>query len=356
MGTQAREETGSLGVLLGWLRSGTLPQSLDGDGDSLAEAATAQGLAGWLHAEATRQQVDWPAAVVQRLRRRHLADLCGVAQQLDVVAAVHRRLLDAGLRSLPLKGAALAETCYGAGERPMGDVDLLVLERFPAALETLVAEGWRVEEAADHAVSLRSPLTPVLLELHRSAASCPGLHRLDAEGLWQRSRRGSGQLPRLPAPEDLLVLLSLHAAFQHALGLRLVQYLDLRRLLQAHQLDVALVLELALQAGAEGSVALTLQATQLLIGPLHPELETAFAPHLPGDLARWLGGRAGFPLELLRPAPRDLVRVRWGLARGRRARLLLETARGASGGWRRELLRGLRLGRRLLEPRPGQAP
>ncbi|HVO12328.1 MAG TPA: nucleotidyltransferase family protein [Vicinamibacteria bacterium] len=354
---KAGRQAAPLSWLREWLRSGVLPAELPGDGLALVEAATEQGLAGLLHTEASRLRPDWPAPVLQRLRRRRLAQLCQCEMQLDLAGAVQRRLLADGLRSLPLKGAAVAEALYGPGERPMGDVDLLVLDDFAAALDRLLRDGWRVEDRADHAVSLRQAQTPVLLELHRAPASCPGLHRLDGGGIWRRSASATGRLVRLPGAEDLLVLLSVHAAFQHALGLRLVQYLDLQRLLREPPFAAAVALEIAGGAGAAPSVALALHATRLLLGPLHADVEAAFAPHLPTGLTAWLSARADDPLALLRPTPRDLVRVRWALARGRRSRLLWETAAGAaSGGWRGRIVRGWRLGRRLLEPRAGQAP
>jgi len=354
---EAGGRTASLSWLSQWLRSGALPAELPGDGLAVVEAATAQGLVGLLHAEASRRRPDWPAPVAQRLRRRHLAQLCQCEIQLQTAGAVQRRLLADGLRCLPLKGAAVAEALYRPGERPMGDVDLLVLDDFAAAQDVLLRDGWQVEETADHAVALRSRQAPVLLELHRSAASCPGLHRHDGDGLWRRSRSTSGRLIRVPAPEDLLVLLSIHAAFQHALGLRLVQYLDLQRLLRGAAFDAALAVEAAACAGAAGSVALALHAARLLVGPLHAEVEAAFAPHLPRGLSAWLSARARDPRLLLFPTPRDIARVRWALARGQRGRLLWETLAGAaSRGWRGPLARGFRLGRRLLEPRAGRVP
>jgi len=356
-GTEAGERAAPLSWLSGWLRSGGLPAELPGDAFALVEAATAQGVVGLLHAEAARGRPDWPAPVFRQLRRRHLVQLCQCEMQLDVAGGVQRRLEAAGLRSLPLKGAALAETLYDPGERPMSDVDLLVLDDFTAALDVLLRDGWRLEDTADHAVSLRSAQTAVLLELHRAAASCPGLHCHDSDGLWRRSHGGTGRLMRLPAPEDLLVLLSIHAAFQHALGLRLVQYLDLQRLLREAAFDTALAKEISARAGAAGSVALTLHAARLLLGPLHLGVEAAFAPHLPAGLSAWLAARADDPLSLLHPTPRDIARVRWALARGRRVRLLWETVSGtASRGWRGRVVRGWRLGRRLLETGAGQAP
>src|SRR4029450_5847578 len=90
--------------------------------------------------------------------------------------------------------------------------------------------GFSVLARADHAWAFLDPLSGSVLELHHSVTSCPGLFPLDGPGLVARSREGSGQVRRLPAPEDLLVHLAMHASFQHGLVLSLVQWLHFRRL------------------------------------------------------------------------------------------------------------------------------
>src|SRR4030042_1707373 len=111
----------------------------------------------------------------------------------------------------------------------MSDVDVLALERWPEAGGALREAGFAEVARGDHAWAFRDPGGHGIVELHRSVVSAPGLFPVDAEGLWARSRPGRGQLPRLPSPEDLLLPLALHAAFQHGFSLALVQWLDFRR-------------------------------------------------------------------------------------------------------------------------------
>jgi len=151
-------------------------------------------------------------------------------------------------------GASHLRVYDSVAERPMADVDVLVLEAWPEALAVLADLGLEEQARADHALAFGAPGGGTL-ELHHSVASCPGLHPLDAEGLWQRSSTAEGQVRRQPAAEDLLVQLALHAAFQHGLVLTLVQYLDFGRLLAAERPSPERVLEAAAASRATPALA-----------------------------------------------------------------------------------------------------
>src|SRR5262249_28633916 len=152
-----------------------------------------------------------------------------------------------------------------------------------------------------HAWSFADPVSGGVLELHHSATSCPGLYPVDPEALWRRSRRGTGQVPRLPGPEDLLVQLCLHAAFQHGLVLTLVQWLDIARLFAAVRLAVGEVRAAASDCRAQAPVAVAVEAAVLAVGAEPPaRLRTALAAHLPRSLQRRL--LQASPLDLLAPA------------------------------------------------------
>src|SRR6266511_3349465 len=234
------ESKASLAFLRDFLARSTLPP-LPGEAPreaatGIAVAARQQGVAGLLHraldseGEATSP---WPAEVREALARDRRTALARGVRQLALAARVLDRLDRAGLRALPLKGAALLETLYDfEDERTMADVDLLVLDDWPQARALLADDGFVECGRADHAAVLRDPETGAVLELHHSVTSSPGLFPLDRDGLWSRSVPGAGQVPRLPSAEDLLVQLSLHAAFQHGLVLSLAQWLDFRRLLE----------------------------------------------------------------------------------------------------------------------------
>jgi hypothetical protein len=166
-----------------------------------------------------------------------------------------------------------------------------------------------------------------VVELHRSVTSCPGFFPHDAAGLGARRVAAAGMVPWRPSSADLLVQLSLHAAFQHGFGLSLVQFLDFRRLLERIPPDLDRVLEAAVVARAEGAVLLSLAAARAVVGAEAPAaLEEALAALVPAAViahARVLA--ASDPLTLVAPARPSLVAARWVLARGRRRDLVRRT-------------------------------
>jgi hypothetical protein len=313
-------------ALLPLLRGGAPPPSAVGA--ELVAEARRQGMVGALRAAAARAPEYWPAPLRETLAQHHHGQLVRGIQQLQVAAEAQQRLAKEGLRSLLLKGAALAEDLYeSVADRPMADVDLLVLDDFGAALVCLLGAGFAVEDAADHAVCLWHGPSGVRLEAHRGLASCPRLHAFDAEGWWSRRRGGVGQ--QRPAWEDLVVQLALHAAFQHGLVLSLVQYQDLRLVLETAPLDGGLLAARARECGAEKALACTLLAAEAVAGARRGPLAGALIDALPGRFRRWLERRLLDPLAFLSPAPPPLLRMRWELSRGRRWAFLRETFRGA---------------------------
>jgi hypothetical protein len=311
-------------ALRGFVVSGLTPAAADStSGHVLLAESERQGLVGLLAAapgflEALPEGVRgrWTAAARAQFVRGVL--------QLDLGARAMRALDDAGLRALPLKGAALAGRLYATpGDRPMADVDLLVLDDPVAAERALGALGFTRVERADHALALRETRSGGILELHRSFTSCPGLFPVDADGLWARREDRPGVVPRAPALEDLLVAAALHAAFQHGFALSLVQFLDFRRLLEASP-DLDRTLAAAAASRAEGALLLSLAAARAVVGAPFPEdwrraLE-ARAPAALGRRAQALEGRD--PLALFAPEAPALAPLRLALAHGRRLELV----------------------------------
>jgi hypothetical protein len=294
---------------------------------ALFEEAGRQGLLGLLAAvpgflarlgEDVRAQ--WRASA-QRLLVR------GV-HQLALARRVRESLAGAALRSLPLKGAAVAERLYSSvAERPMADVDVLVLDDPAGAVRLLEGEAFAVVERADHALALREAKSGGIVELHLSLTSCPGLFPLDREGMWARREVLSGTVVEAPSPADLLVSLSLHAAFQHGFGLSLVQFLDFRRLLERARPEPGEVLEVAGRARAEGAVLLALAAARAVVAAEPPpDLQAALEAKVSRSLrhrARALETRG--PLLLVAPQRPSLAAARLALAEGRRGELLRRT-------------------------------
>ena len=307
---------------------GSLPQGLDrASAVAFADAAEKQGLAALLDDALGRMGSPWGGDVLQQLRQSHRANLAASLRRLDLAGRVLHLLQAAGLRALPLKGAAVAETLYESpAHRPMADVDVLVLDDWPEALTTLVAGGYTVSQHADHAVCLVDPASGDPVELHHSVTSCPGLFPMDARGLWDRRRSATGQVPWLPDPTDTLIMLAQHAVFQHGFALRLGQYLDIRRLLEQGAWEADALLDRADRARASGCLGLALTAAEALVGGCVPEqLRDALLARTTRGQRQLISRLTDWPDRYLEQALPSLARVRWEVSAGQRARLLYLT-------------------------------
>jgi hypothetical protein len=295
--------------------------------EDVLDAAREQGLLGILlgviEAEGGRGGVHLPSALAAERRGGLVRTLGQIALCARALALLEAR----GIRALPLKGAALAETVYDVeSDRPMSDVDVLCLERWPEAISALRAAGLADFTRGDHAWVFSDPTSGGVLELHRSVTSCPGLFPLEADAVWARSREGRGQLRRLPSAEDLLVQLALHASFQHGFCLSLVQWLDFRRVLEREEVDPSRLLAVAAEARAEAPLAAALAVAEAVVAaPVPPALRTSLPASLPRGLRRWLEPRLRTPLVFVAPRRPEIVRARWELLAGRRVQLVWRT-------------------------------
>lgn len=308
--------------LIGWLKTGRLPRpGSEPASERLIEEATRQRVAPLLLAalEERAEHADgWSAAAMESLREHYHASFEQGAGQMDLASRLMHACESAGLRVLPMKGVALSEFAYDSvAERPMGDIDLLALDDWNKSVKVLEDGGLVAGERADHAWSFRDPHGQVV-ELHHSVTSCPGLFPLDREGLWRRREQTrAGLVPWRPGPEDLLVQLALHAAFQHALSLTLVQYLDFRRLVERSVISGSSLREVVSRSEAGPALAASLAVAEAVAGLPPGEDEVWPRSALPARLERWLRLRLSEPADLLlQPAP--VVRLRWELSRGRR--------------------------------------
>ncbi len=320
----------------------------------LAHAACEQGLAGLLLAGLGSRPGLVGDRELDRLRDGMRAGLARGVRLVHLAGRTQALLSARGLRSLPLKGVALAESLYDSiGFRPMLDADLLVLDAWPDAVEALLVEGYRAAVSADHATVFVCPVSGGILELHRSVTSCPGLFPMHANSLWSRSLPGDGPVSRFPSTEDLLVHLSLHASFQHGLVLSLVQWLDFRHLLLRRAVDLDRVVALATEARALGALGLALRVAAVVVGAPVPKELTAATP-LPNRLHSWLVRRLSRPSEFVAPAPPALARIRFALAAGHRSALVAATFGQSASGPRLRLgaagARALHLARRFALP------
>ena len=312
-----------------WLASGVLPVPRDAaEAAAIVEAAREQRLIALLHsAIETAGGAAWSGAVRGVLADEHRRLLVRGVGQLDLAARVAALLAARGLRSLPLKGAALAESLYASpAERPMADVDTLALDDWQSSVRALEEAGFECAERADHAWSFVDPATRSLVELHRSVTSCGEVFGLDADALWSRARTAPGQVGRVPSSEDLLVQIAQHALFQHAGVLWLVQWLDIRRLIERDPPEPVRLARAAREARAALCVWAALAAATAIVGaPVYPELAPEAA--VPSALTAWVEEVRRDPLSAVTPAPPPLARLRWALAAGRRWSLITGTLR-----------------------------
>ena len=344
-------------ILRDFLLTGRLAPVAEPEVGSLRAVAREQGLAGVLHAALEAAGRPWPSSLHAALADERRSHLVRGVRQLELAGRVQSVLEGLGIGTLPLKGAALAEDLYeGEGDRPMADVDLLAPARWREALDLLELEGFGVLARGDHAWALGDPLTGFVVELHHSVTSCPGLFPVDGPTLLARSRSGSGQVRRLPSPEDLLVHLCLHAAFQHGLVLSLVQWLDFRRLLERRPPDPGRLAEAAEAARAGPAVAAALRTAELVVGAQPaPDLREWRERQLTRGLRKWLWARANTPFVFVHPHAAPLARLRLALVPGRRLSLVLKTLSPDVPGaptnavqrTLRALPRGLSLARRM---------
>jgi len=339
-----------IAALRDWIVTGAAPVVTP----EVAEAACEQGLAGLLLAGLGSRPGLVGDRELDRLRDGMRAGLARGVRLVHLAGRTQALLRARGLRSLPLKGAALAESLYDSvGFRPMLDADLLVLDAWPDAVEALLVEGYRAAVLADHAMVFVCPVSDGILELHRSVTSCSGLFPMHANDLWSRSLPGDGPISRFPSTEDLLVHLSLHASFQHGLVLSLVQWLDFRHLLLRRTIQVDRLVAIATEARALRAVGLALRVAAAVVGaPVSPELE-ASTP-LPRRLHSWLARRLARPSEFVAPAAPALARIRFALSAGHRAAFVAASFGQSASGPRLRLgaagARALHLARRFTLP------
>ncbi len=133
-----------------------------------------------------------------------------------------------GIDVMLLKGGALAYTTYASfRDRPMGDVDLLVIpNRAEKAWSLLQEEGWKwwsdqfpaeLYQTHHHLPPLLDASASVSLEIHRALLPPGHPFRLAPETLWLRAQciTVDGEAAWVPDPLHRLLHLSIHFAWSH---------------------------------------------------------------------------------------------------------------------------------------------
>jgi Uncharacterised nucleotidyltransferase len=250
-----------------------------------------------------------PASALASLRQRYQRNV----HKSLFLARELMRILDCldglGIEVVPYKGVVLSEVYYGdMALRQSGDMDLFVRGRDVARIKRALGElGYTTrlvipENAMEDYIAsgyewtFDSPAGPNLLELQWALQ--PRFYAVDfeMEELFARAEsvKAAGQAVKTPSPEDLLLVLAVHAA-KHVWG-RLIWLRDIAQVLKVKNLDWERVLDRAREIGIERILRVTLLLANRLLGAAIPAaIESAI-----------LADRAA--LELADEIAADLVR------------------------------------------------
>ena len=223
------------------------------------------------------------------------------------------RILDClgaiGVEVIPYKGIVLSQAYYGdMALRRSGDIDLFVRGRDVARIKHAVrglgyTQRLPIPEDAEqdyiasgYECTFDSPAGKNLLELQWALQPRFYAVDFDMEALFERAvnLEVAGRRVKTPSPEDLLLVLSVHAA-KHVWG-RLIWLCDIAQILKLGSLDWDWVQAQARQLGIERILRITLLlANRLLATPIPAPVEgplledsaaRAFADAIAVDVAR----------------------------------------------------------------------
>jgi hypothetical protein len=208
------------------------------------------------------------------------------------------RLSALGIAVMPYKGLALAEVAYGdIALRQSGDIDLLIrpqdLRRIRDAVRELGYTPHFALSAAEELAYLQSGYEyafdgaagPNLLEVQWAIQ--PGFYAVDFDmaGLFERAAtvKVAGHPMKTPSSEDLLLVLSAHAA-KHVWG-RLVWLCDIARIMRLPTLDWSWIGSQAKALGIVRIVRVTMLLANQLLGAMIAPAAQMSLPEDPGTLA-----------------------------------------------------------------------
>jgi Uncharacterised nucleotidyltransferase len=239
--------------------------------EAVLRLADHHGISSLLYQDLSRCSGLVPSSTMASLRERYERN---VHKSLFLARELIRILdyLDGlGITVIPYKGVVLSEAYYGdMALRQSGDIDLFVRKhdfvRIKSALcdlgytTRLVIPEEVLEDylAAGYEWTFDSPAGPNLLELQWALQ--PRFYAVDFDmaGLFERARdvRVAGRSVKTPSPEDLLLVLSVHAA-KHVWA-RLIWLCDIKQILERENLNWDWVQSRTRDLGIERILRITL--------------------------------------------------------------------------------------------------
>ena len=259
-----------------------------------------------------------PETAVARLWQRVLVNTkrnCFVTRRLGELVAA---LAGEGIRALPYKGPLLAMNAYGnVVRRQFTDLDLLVSPADVSRCREVLTKGGYTACSPDEALNighlhrhrelqLADGPAGIRVELHWRVAphwQLPRGFAVEFEPLWQRAERVtvSGTEMRNLAPDDLLLILCVHATSHQWFRLQLVA--DVAWLLHSRRdLDTERLRHTAKRLGAARMLSLGLALARDVLGASLPKSldacveRSAQLRQLENRVLHWLEMPAPIPL------------------------------------------------------------
>ena len=259
-----------------------------------------------------------PADELRPLQQDHQLNLRKALLLSRELLRIVEHLSALGIEAVPYKGLALAEVIYGdIALRQSGDIDLLIrpqdFHRVRDAVREIGFTPHSPLSAAQERAYLKSGYEcsfdgaagPNLLEVQWAIQ--PKFYAIDFNlaGIFERAVtvNVAGQPMKTPSPEDLLLVLSAHAA-KHIWG-RLIWLCDLARIMRLPNLNWQWIAQQAQELGILRILSVTVTLANRM---LKAEIPSAAIPAglklndsetlgLAQDIQTHLAGTSAFPVE-----------------------------------------------------------
>jgi hypothetical protein len=247
--------------------------------EAVLRVADEHGTSSLLYQNLSRISEVVPVSVLESLRRRHEVN---VYKSMFLARELIRILdcLDAlGIEAIPYKGVVMSEAYYGdMALRQPGDIDLFVRPQDVGRIKNAVRELGYTERvpipqaaeedyaASGYECSFDSSAGRGLLEVQWALQPRFYAVDFDMDGLFGRAESATigGRRVKTPSAEDLLLVLSVHAA-KHVWG-RLIWLCDIAQIAKREKLNWGWVQSRARGFGIERILHVTLLLANQLLG------------------------------------------------------------------------------------------
>ncbi len=230
-----------------------------------------------------------PSSTLASLRRRYEGNIYKSLFLTRELMRIVDRLDQLGIDAVPYKGVVMSEVYYGdMALRQSGDIDIFVRKRDVGRIKSvlgdleyttrLVIPDEVLEDyiAAGYEWTFDSPAGPNLLELQWALQPRFYAVDFDMDGLFERAVKVTvaGRSVKTPPPEDLLLVLAVHAA-KHVWG-RVIWLCDIAQILKRENLNWDRVQVRSREIGIERILRVTLLLANRLLGTaIPPGIESA---------------------------------------------------------------------------------